>query len=296
MLSTMKIAVSTYSFQARIDSGARDLPGVIRDARAMGFHGIEFFKGSFPAKETDHVAYASKMKELCAREGLQVVAYAVAADFLKPHAGGGWEDEAKRLREELAVAAALGAPCMRHDATWGSDKAFDEVLPVLAQGCRTVAERAEEMGLKTLVENHGYFVQESRRCERLIEAVHHPAFSALVDVGNFLCADEDPLDAVTRMAPHAVHCHVKDFHRKPARAADPGKGWFRSRGGAYLRGAILGHGVVDMTGCLRALAAAGYDGWISMEFEGLEDCAIALEIGLENLRRYMEAALTPPFR
>jgi sugar phosphate isomerase/epimerase len=286
----MKIAVSTYSFQAKIDSGARDLPSVIRDARVMGFHGIEFYKGSFPSKEKDLVSYASRMKELCAREGLQVVAYAVAADFLKPQDGGGWEEEVARLRGELAVAAALGAPCMRHDATWGSDKEFEAVLPLLAQRCKAVAERAQELGIRTSVENHGFFVQESRRCERLVKAVGHPAFGALVDVGNFLCADEDPVEAVTRMAPHAVHCHVKDFHRKPAHAADPGKGWFRSRAGAYLRGAIVGHGVVDIPCCLRALTAAGYNGWISLEFEGLEDCEVGVEIGLENLKRYLESA------
>jgi sugar phosphate isomerase/epimerase len=282
----VKIGVSTYSFQKLIDSGERDLPAVIRQARAMGFQGIEFYQGSFPKGEKDLVSYAARMKDVCAAEGLPVLAYAVSADFLKPKRGSGWQDEAQRLNEDLAVAASLGAPCMRHDATWGSEKPFEEVLPVLAQGCRAVAEKAQGLGIRTTVENHGYFVQESRRCARLMETVHHPNFGALVDVGNFLCADEDPVEAVTRMAPFAAHCHVKDFHAKPAKAADPGKGWFRSRDGAFLRGAILGHGVVDIPGCLRAMRAGGYDGWVSIEFEGLEDCILALQIGLENLKRY----------
>jgi len=130
-------------------------------------------------------------------------------------------------------------------------------------------------------------VQDSERCEQLTQAVGHDNFGALVDMGNFLCADDDPVSAVTRMAPYAFHCHAKDFHVKPADAADPGKGWFRSRGGAYLRGAIVGHGNVDVPGCIAALTAAGYDGWLSIEFEGMEDNLKALEIGLENLRRYV---------
>jgi sugar phosphate isomerase/epimerase len=78
---------------------------------------------------------------------------------------------------------------------------------------------------------------------------------------------------------------VKDFHIKCG-CADPGQGWFRSRGGTPLRGAIVGHGNVDVPACLKALKAGGYDGYISIEFEGMEDNIQALTIGLDNLRRY----------
>jgi sugar phosphate isomerase/epimerase len=137
-----------------------------------------------------------------------------------------------------------------------------------------------------MVENHGFFVQDSDRCAALMEAVNHPNFGALVDIGNFLCADDDPVRAVTRMAPYAFHVHAKDFHRKPG-SEDPGRGWGRSRGGNLYRGAIIGHGNVDVPGCLAALKSAGYDGFVSIEFEGMEDNCLGLEIGLENLRRYV---------
>ncbi len=152
-----------------------------------------------------------------------------------------------------------------------------------------MTEFAADLGVKTMVENHGHFVQDSDRCEVLMKAVNHPNFGALVDVGNFICADDDPVRAVTRMAPYAFHVHVKDFHRKPGTAADPGKGWARSRGGNLHRAAIVGHGNVDVPACLSALKAVGYDGFLSIEFEGMEDNRQALEIGLENLRRYLAA-------
>jgi sugar phosphate isomerase/epimerase len=135
-------------------------------------------------------------------------------------------------------------------------------------------------------ENHGHFYQDSERCEALMKAVNHPNYGALVDIGNFLCADDDPVRAVTRMAPYAFHVHAKDFHIKPL-DADPGQGWFRSRGGTCLRGSIVGHGNVDVPGCLKALREGGYDGFVSIEFEGMEDNKLALEIGLANLRRYL---------
>ena len=54
--------------------------------------------------------------------------------------------------------------------------------------------------------------------------------------------------------------------------------------------AIIGHGDVPIAQCLGIMKRAGYDGVLSIEFEGLEDPIRGLEIGLENLRRYVDQA------
>jgi sugar phosphate isomerase/epimerase len=183
---------------------------------------------------------------------------------------------------------------MRHDATGGfpagqkGPKGFDDAVPVLAQGCRAVTEFAAEQGIKTMVENHGFFCQDSARVEKLANAVNHPNFGILIDMGNFLCADEDPAEAVGRLMPYAVHCHAKDFHVKPGTAPNPGQGWFQSRAGNYLRGSIIGHGDVPVTQCLRLMKKGGYDGVLSIEFEGMEDPLQGIAVGLENLQRFVK--------
>ena len=280
----MRIGVSSYSFHRLVSSGSLSLHDAIGKAKEIGFQGFEFSQ----TKDIT-LATAGKLAEACAKAGLPVISFVTGADFLAPAGGGDWKSEAKRLEEAVRTAKALGAPVMRHDATRGGDAPFADVLPVIANGCRAVTEFAAGLGVRTMVENHGYFVQASSRCKRLMEAVGNPNFGSLVDMGNFLCADDDPVQAVTRMAPFAFHCHAKDFHVKARDAADPGKGWFRSAAGAYLRGAIVGHGDVDIRGCIRALKAAGYKGWMSIEFEGLEDNVLALETGLANLKSYMAA-------
>jgi len=288
----MRIGVSSYSWSRYVREGKLDIFGVIKATAEMGFDGIEFSGLNEPEGTTDLTDFASRIKDACAELGLPIMSYTISADFLNPKEGGkDWKDEVERLKGEVQIASTLGVPCMRHDATrgYGPDRLglsdFIEALPALEEGCRAVTQHAADLGVKTMVENHGFFVQDSERCEALMKAVNHPNFGALVDVGNFLCADDDPVRAATRMAPYAFHVHVKDFHIKPA-DMDPGKGWFRSRGGTWLRGAIVGHGNVDVPACLNALKAAGYDGFISIEFEGMEDNRQALEIGLENLRRY----------
>ena len=185
----------------------------------------------------------------------------------------------------------LGVTLLRHDATIGqengkADASFEAVLPALAAACREVTEYAAAKGIRTMVENHGYFCQGSARVKALIERVDHPNFGALIDMGNFLCTDETPLEAVTAMLPYAFHVHCKDFHVLPADSADPGAGWFRSLGGRYLRGAIIGHGNVQVKRCLDRVRASGYDRCLVMEFEGMEPPFKAIEIGLANIKAY----------
>jgi sugar phosphate isomerase/epimerase len=67
---------------------------------------------------------------------------------------------------------------------------------------------------------------------------------------------------------------------------NPGEGFFKSRGGNYLRGAIVGHGNAPVDQCINILKASGYDGWISLEFEGLENPLTGTSIGCKYLKRF----------
>ena len=39
---------------------------------------------------------------------------------------------------------------------------------------------------------------------------------------------------------------------------------------------------------LRVIKKSGYDGFISLEFEGMEECKMGTMIGLQNIRRLWE--------
>ena len=291
----MKPCVSTYSYWRLVLNGSMSQLAVIEKIKEMGFPAIEFAVLVLPPGETP-LSFAPRLKAECDRVGLEAVNYAVGADFLNG-SGGDWKAEAERLKDEVRAARVMGAPAMRHDASSGfpaghkGARGFDDALPILVKGCRAVTEFAADLGIRTMVENHGFFCQDSERLERLVNGVGHPNFGALVDVGNFLCVDEDPARAVGRLMPYAFHLHVKDFHVKPGTAPNPGNGWFQSRGGDYLRGAIIGHGDVPVAQCLRIAKRAGYDGAVSIEFEGLEDPLTGIAIGRENLARFIEEAL-----
>lgn len=285
----MKIGVSSYSFSRLVRSGEMKQIAVIAKAKEIGFDVIEFSDIAVPEGKT-LPDYARELREEATRVGIEIANYTIGADFLKG-SGGDLQAEIARVRGEVDVAEILGVPGMRHDASsgWPADhvgpKSFAAALPRLAEGCRGVTEYAAEKGIKTMVENHGRFCQDSIRVEQLVTAVDHPNFGVLVDIGNFLCADDDPATAVGRLMPYAFHCHAKDFHVKPGTDVAPGKGWFETRAGNYLRGAIIGHGNVALLQCLKIMNREKYSGVLSIEFEGMEEVLMAIQAGHDNLRR-----------
>ena len=287
----MKIGVSSYSFSRLVRAGALAQIDVIQQAKAIGFDVIEFSAITVP-DDTTLLDFAARLRDEAERVGMEIVNYTIGADFLAG-SGGDLQAEIERVCREVDVAEILGVPGMRHDASsgWPADhvgpRSFAAAVPRLAEGCRAVTEYAAAKGIKTMVENHGRFCQESRRVEQLVTAVDHPNFGVLVDMGNFLCADDEPASAVGRLMPYAFHCHAKDFHVKPGTDPNPGQGWFESRGGNFLRGAIIGHGNVPVLQCLHILQRDGYDGVLSIEYEGIEDVLTGVQISHDNLRRLL---------
>ena len=287
----MKTCVSSYSFSSFMSKNQKTQAQLIPIAKEMGFDAIEFTDLAVPDGMSEK-EYGSFIRSECEKYSIAVAAYTVGADFLKCR---DFDEEIERICSKIDTAKAMGVSLLRHDATVGyRDErkkycSFESVLPTLAHGCRAVTEYAEKAGIQTMVENHGFFCQDSDRVERLIGMVNNPNFGWLVDIGNFLCADENPVSAVGKAASHAKHVHVKDFHVKSGSEFDPGRGFFTSRGGNYLRGAMLGQGNVPVYQCLKIIESSGYDGYVSIEFEGIEDNIPAIETGLENLKKMLAA-------
>ncbi len=282
----MKISVTSYSYGQYINEDKLGLMGIIDNAAEMGFAGIEFSEGGW-SNNLD-LAVAEKIKERCAERGIEVVSYCVGANFL----AADLDAEIERVKKQVDFAAAMGTKNMRHDVGYGFSGrkysiGYDDALPYLAKGALEVTKYAEQKGVGTMTENHGYFSQDAARVEKLINTVAHPNFGALVDIGNFMCADEDPVKSVGIMAPYAKHVHAKDFYWKSGMEQNPGEGWFQTRAMNYIRGAIIGQGEAKVYQSIKILKKAGYDGYITVEFEGMEDNLKGIRIGKDNLARFI---------
>ncbi len=288
----MKLGISSYSLYRAMQSNEMSVLDVIGWIADNGGEHVEIVPNlGFRFDENPELIDA--VREKAAKAGIDISNYAIGANFITEDEDG-YKKEIERVMKEVDVAVRLGVKRMRHDVAWRAIEdcsivRFEEDLGRLAEACRQIADYAAQFGIVTSVENHGYYVQASDRVQRLIAAVGRPNFKTTLDVGNFLCADEDPVSAVKKNIPLASMVHLKDFYIRPS-YRNPGEGWFRTLSGNYLRGAIVGHGDIDMPEVIRVIKQSGYDGYISIEFEGMEDCRTGSKIGLDNARRMWNEA------
>lgn len=290
----MKYGVSSYSFARMYNENFTQIDAA-RKAKEMGYDFFELAELHVPEGK-DKMEYAKEFAAALKEIGIEMGNYTIFSDFLNSKTGS-VEGEIERVKKEIDVAEVLGSSGVRHDSTIGlfkdsivTGRGFPNVLPYIVKGYKEVTEYAATKGIRTMIENHGRFCQESQRVEQIICGVNNPNFGALIDVGNFLCADENPIEAVGRLAPMVSHVHAKDFIIKSGMEPNPGLGFFNTRGGNYLRGTIVGHGNAPVFQCLRILKESGYDETIAIEFEGMEENIMAITIGLENLKKYWELA------
>lgn len=280
----MKLGISTYSLYNALQSGEMTIQDVIVYIASIGGEHVEIVPLGFDL--TANPELIDTIKKQAQESGIEISNYAVGANFSGLN-DEQFEQELERLKREVDIAAALGVKKMRHDVASSSDLSithFLQELPQLAKACQVIADYAATFGITTSVENHGYYIQNSDRVQALVNIVDRPNFKTTLDVGNFLCVDENPLAAVANNVSLASMVHIKDFYYRPS-TDNLGEGWFKSSSGNWLRGAIVGHGDIAMPQVLRAVKESGYDEYISIEFEGLEDCRLGTRLGFEFVKR-----------
>jgi sugar phosphate isomerase/epimerase len=94
-------------------------------------------------------------------------------------------------------------------------------------------------------------VCDSRTMRRLQEDMADPRLKVNFDPSHLQVHGDDPVRAVRDLGPAIVHVHIKDAAGTPEKYEFP----------------PLGTGRVDFEGVLRGLGEAGYDGFVSIEYE-----------------------------
>lgn len=148
---------------------------------------------------------------------------------------------------------------------------YDELMPCI--------ELAEQLEVALLVEPEpDLLIERFGEYLELADKVQSPWLGLNFDIGHAYCVSEDPQDWVARMAPHTKHYHFEDI------AA--------TRVHKHL---IPGHGAIDFAATLKAIAATGYDGWITVELypyiESAEHAAREAHQYLSALARELQIPL-----
>lgn len=286
----MKLGLSSYSLYQDILAGKMTILDVLQWSAENGAEHMEIVPLGFSLVEQPDLinAIVNKASQL----GLELSNYSIGANFIQPN-DQAYELEIARVMGEVDTAHALGVKLMRHDVASRPIEENDVInyskdLPRLIEACQGVADYARSYGITTSVENHGYYIQHSDRVQALVNGVNRENFRTTLDIGNFMCVDENSVAAVKNNLSIASVIHLKDFYLRPSNQF-PGEGWFPTLSGNYLRGAVVGQGDIDMWEVIAVIKHSGYDGYLTVEFEGLEPCKWGSKTGLDNVRRIWNA-------
>lgn len=296
----MRIGLSSYSLVGALRSGEFTLVQAIDWAAKNGADVFELVPIGFTfmteAGKVD-LEQIKATKQAAKDAGIPLVNYSVGGNLLQE--GEAQQKEIARIKQEVDIAAELGLDRMRHDiGFWASPLQenttanFDQKLPGMLDAVNEISEHGKTRGVVTMLENHGLFVNGMDRVQRVINGVHTGNYGLLMDTGNIICVDEDPLAFVRLMGRQAKMVHLKDFYVRASNPGDtapnyPNGAWFRSLGGTYLRGAILGQGDLDVRGTIKTLKELGYTGDVAIEFEGMEECRYASAVSIANAKRIL---------
>lgn len=129
---------------------------------------------------------------------------------------------------------------------------------------------AAEEGVATALHPHwGMAIATGAHTERLLESCDT---GLCLDTGHLFLAGTDPNEIAKLAADRVLHVHLKDLSNDYAERVRAGEIAFRQ---AVVDGMFtpLGEGDVDISGVIRTLEAAGYQGWYVLE----QDAALAGE-------------------
>ena len=150
----------------------------------------------------------------------------------------------RELPAALELASEWGAPAVR--VFGGARGALDDI----ARRLEPALGRADELGVTVALETHDSFASAALVAE-LLQRVPSSSFAALWDLHHPYRVGESPQDVLRALEARIYLVHVKDARRRD-------DGWEL---------VPLGEGEVPVRESLAALRAAGYDGWLTVEWE-----------------------------
>jgi D-psicose/D-tagatose/L-ribulose 3-epimerase len=230
---------------------------VLRALKDTGYDGVEIpmFEG-----DSDHYA---RLGGLLDRIGLERTVVSVLGAGCNPLSPDPAQQAAALDRARWCIdnCAALGAQIL--GGPMHSELGFFTGEPATSvERARAVAfhrsagDHAAAKGvtfaLEALNRFECYFLNTMRQLADYLAEVDHPHVKGMYDTFHANIEEKDPVAAIAAIQPHMVHVHISENDR-----GTPGKG----------------HVPWDAT--YRALRAAGYDGWLTIEAFGRSMPALA---------------------
>lgn len=256
----IKVGCCAYSYRKYLtgEKPEMTLESFLDKAGEIGCDGVEITSYYFPTDMT--VEYLNKLKRRAFLLGLDVCSMSVGNNFVLP-AGDGRNAQIAAVKKNLEFAAELGAPCMRvFGGGLPKGTSADDAVKWVGDCLNECTDSASQRGVMLALENHGGIPSTSEQVISIMSSVKSDWVGSNLDCGNFRSAD--PYAEIARVAPYAITTHLKSEVSplgKPKEKAD----------------------VKRIAGILKA---AGYRGYLNLEYEGAEDPKTAVPRLIQSMK------------
>jgi sugar phosphate isomerase/epimerase len=276
-------------------AGRRDYVQWIRDAARLGGDGIEHYDGFMHGD--DEVASAIRA---CHETRQPSSMMCFSPDFTHP-------DPAERARQVERQKAAIDLTARfgaRHCRTLSGQRrpevARAQGLAWTVEGIERSLEHAERRGVVLCLENHykdstwryPEFAQPEDVYLEILDRVQSPRLGVQFDPSNAIVGGYDPIAFLDKVLPRVVTMHASDRSLAQGATLDDLKEADGSFGySTKLQHGETGKGLIDYDAIFCRLAAAGFDGWISVEdgMNGLDEIARSVEFLKAKRSQYYPA-------
>ncbi|MDD5677593.1 MAG: sugar phosphate isomerase/epimerase [Kiritimatiellae bacterium] len=186
----------------------------------------------------------------------------------------------KEIKDEVDLAVDLGAKLARVSS---GGEVLAPILERAVPHFEEAAGYAQSKGVRLVVENHGGSISAfPTQMAALCQAVDSSAFGIIYEPGNLMGIDIDYKAGFELMQKYIYHVHLKDGYAH----------YFGNDGFAPHRlfCTLFGEGRLDIPWVMEHLKSAGYNDYVSVEYEGCwhPECKLpATEKGLRQAREFM---------
>ena len=217
---------------------------------------------------------------------------------------GDLEAEKDRVRAQLDLFKAAGAPCLIYGETArsiqgdrsaplaGKPRLSDDEMRGYGRKVTAFAEWCADEGMPLAYHHHMAAAIETEAELDAFMSVTGEALRLLYDAGHMAFAGGDVLRVIDRHHARIGHVHAKDVRRAVTSGLDRSRESFLD---AVAKGAftVPGDGSLDFDAIVRRLAVHGYEGWFVVEAEQDPKVSPPFEMAVKGhaeLMRVMEAA------
>jgi L-ribulose-5-phosphate 3-epimerase len=242
-----KISLAEWSLHRELKGGKLDNLDFAKTSKELGIHAIEYVNQFFKDKAQDK-SYIAEMNKRASGEGVKQLLIMVDGE-------GRLGDPSLTARAKavdnhfkwVECAKALGCHSIRVNA--GSGGSYDEQVYRAADGLRALTEFGAKHDINVIVENHGGLSSNGEWLVKVIKTVDHPRCGTLPDFGNFRVSKDEEYDrykGVTELMPFAKAVSAKSHDFDDA--------------GNEIH--------TDYMKMMKIVLAAGYTGYVGIEYEG----------------------------